>query len=98
MKDLLSDLFEGLSIMLRPFLLLWLIFFALAGLSFAIQINNGNLVWKAKQQQLQVSSAVTQADLKALMAEIYKLLAQRDNQIEGLQRQLYDKQNGRGKR
>ena len=41
---------------------------------------------------------VTQADLKALMAEIYKLLAQRDNQIEGLQRQLYDKQNGRGKR
>ena len=37
---------------------------------------------------------VTSADLKALMVVIDNKLATRDNQIEGLQRQLYDKQNG----
>jgi hypothetical protein len=35
---------------------------------------------------------VTQADLKAVVDTFDKKLAQRDNQIEGLQRQLYKKQ------
>ncbi len=46
----------------------------------------------------EVTSADLDNKLEHMMAEIYKLLAQRDNQIQGLQRQLYDKQNGRGKR
>ena len=37
---------------------------------------------------------VTSADLKALMVVVDKKLATRDNIMEGLQRQLYDKQNG----
>ena len=37
---------------------------------------------------------VTLKDLKALMVVIDKKLATRDNIMEGLQRQLYNKQNG----
>ena len=58
-----------------------------------------NFTWDYKhrpvtQDQPAHVCEVTQADLKAVVDTFGKKLATRDNQIEGLQRQLYDKQNG----
>ena len=95
-KDFLSDLFEGLSIILRAFLLLCGLFFCLAGLILIVNFEKGNLVYKETQQQPPAVSAVTREDLKAFIEVVNRRDAAQDVIIMGLVSRM-DGKDGVGK-
>lgn len=64
--------FDALYDAAGAILLSGVILLSMFGLFTAIDIGKGRLVWKTIHQQPPVASAVTQADLKALMDVIAK--------------------------
>ena len=72
----------------------WMVLAWVASYGFVSFFGGLNKPLEATQPQPAHVCEVTSADLKALMVVIDNKLATRDTIMEGLQRQLYDKQNG----
>ena len=88
MKGFISYLFRWLAVLFG-------IFFCMIGVLTIMHLENGNLVWKETQQPLPVSSAVTQADLNALMESVNRRDAAQDIIIMGLVNRMDVKQGVR---
>ena len=96
MKDFVTRFFEALKEAAGAISLLVVILLSLFGLFTAVDIAKGNLVLKGQQQQLPEASAVTHADLNALMESVNRRDAAQDNIIMGLVNRM-DGKDGVGK-